>query len=67
MAEADTKPIDLDDLRTLVPNTSTAETMDESKFRVGDPARWLRLAGVLTLEESETILAAVEDFEKVEE
>ncbi len=34
---------------------------------VGHPKRWLALAGTLTHEEAEFIMATVRDFEKVEE
>ncbi len=66
-AEADTKPIDLKDFKSLIPDTKSGGAPKHDPVRVGDPARWLRFVGVLTHEESEAILAAVNDFERVEE
>lgn len=63
MAAAESKPIDLDALRVLVRSDSTETTREDTGFRVGDPARWLRFAGILTHDESEEILAAVHELD----
>ncbi len=43
------------------------EAKEWEALPVGHPRRWLPLVGSLTHEEAEKIMAAVQDFEKVEE